>query len=71
MEFSRETKCFMEFSREHENSEELEDNGYAAGEQARKIAMVRVRKPVYQVGAGRRRNREVTPPLGEFDRENL
>jgi hypothetical protein len=34
----------------------------AAGEQARNMAMVRVRKPVNQVGAGRRRNREMTPP---------
>jgi len=36
-----------------------------------RCAMVRVRKPVEQVGAGRRRNHEVTPPSGEFDRENL
>jgi len=45
--------------------------GDAAGEQARNMAMVRVRKPVNQVGAGRRRNREVRPPSGEFVRENL
>ena len=55
----------------HENSRELGDNGHAAGEQARNIAMVQVRKPVNQVGAGRRGNREVTPPSGEFVRENL
>jgi len=45
--------------------------GDAAGEQARNMAMVRVRKPVNQVGAGRRRNREVRPPSGEFVRESL
>ncbi len=47
------------------------DNGQAAGEQARNNAMVRIGEPVYQVGAGRRRNRKVTPPSGEFVRENL
>ena len=45
--------------------------GDAAGEQARNMAMVRVSKPVNQVGAGRRRNREVRPPSGEFVRQNL
>ena len=43
----------------------------APGEQARNIAMVRIGQPVNQVGAGRRRNREVTPRSGEFVRENL
>ena len=55
----------------NENSREVRDNGHAAGEQARNIAMVQVRKPVKQVGAGRRGNREVRPPSGEFVRENL
>jgi hypothetical protein len=50
---------------------EYEDNDQAAGEQARNVAMVRIWKLVYQVGAGRRRNRKVTPPSGEFVRENL
>jgi hypothetical protein len=54
----------------YENGRVLRDNAYATGERARNNPMV-LSEPVEQVGAGRRRNSEVTPPSGEFVRENL
>ena len=55
----------------HENSREVRDNEgrrWRASPQYGNGASKEARK---QVGAGRRRNREVTPPSGEFVRKNL